>query len=139
MGVGSCVTIWGIQGAFPNDRAVKSGGSQRFCLSCSPVAPVCLRDFVGRNLGRVEQNELVGHLRGRSAPVGGTDHRGRGGGVEVVVCVSPTSSRAIRLNPWTEGPVCWVLAKPWPLPQPVPFRGAQLRCEVPDDLILVAA
>ena len=47
----------------------------------------------------------------------------------------PTSSRAIRLNPWTEGPVCWVLANPCPLPQPVQFRGAQLLFEVPDGLI----
>ena len=57
------------------------------------------------------------------------------GVVDVVDCVSPTSSRAIRLNPWTEGPVCWVLANPRPLPQPVPFRGAQLLFEVPDEMI----
>ena len=57
------------------------------------------------------------------------------GVVDVVDCVSPTSSRAIRLNPWTEGPVCWVLANPRPLAQPVPFRGAQLLFEVPDRLL----
>ena len=57
------------------------------------------------------------------------------GVVDLVDCVSPTSSRAIRLNPWTEGPVCWVLANPRPLPQPVPFRGAQLLFEVPDELV----
>ena len=57
------------------------------------------------------------------------------GVVDVVDCVSPTSSRAIRLNPWTEGPVCWVLANPRPLPKPVPFRGAQLLFEVPDGVI----
>ena len=60
------------------------------------------------------------------------------GVVDVVDCVSPTSSRAIRLNPWTEGPVCWVLANPRPLPKPVPFRGAQLLFEVPDELISTA-
>ena len=60
------------------------------------------------------------------------------GMVDVVDCVSPTSSRAIRLNPWTEGPVCWVLANPRSLPQPVPFRGAQLLFEVPDEVISVA-
>ena len=60
------------------------------------------------------------------------------GVVDVVDCVSPTSSRAIRLNPWTEGPVCWVLANPRPLPQPVPFRGAQLLFEVPDGLLSAA-
>ncbi len=57
------------------------------------------------------------------------------GVVDVVDCVSPTSSRAIRLNPWTEGPVCWVLANPRPLAQPVSFRGAQLLFEVADELI----
>ena len=57
------------------------------------------------------------------------------GVVDVVDCVSPTSSRAIRLNPWTEGPVCWVLANPRPFPEPIPFRGAQLLFEVPDGLI----
>ena len=59
------------------------------------------------------------------------------GVVDVVDCVSPTSSRAIRLNPWTEGPVCWVLAKPRLLAKPVPFRGAQRLFEVPDELISV--
>ncbi len=53
----------------------------------------------------------------------------------MVDCVSPTSSRAIWLNPWTEGPVCWVLANPRLLPELVPFRGAQLLFEVPDELI----
>jgi hypothetical protein len=95
--------------------------------------PGCRLDSVGYNLGLVEQYELVGHLRGRPALTWGELVTGGVVGVvDVVDCVSPTWSRAIRLNPWTEGPVCWVLANPRPLPQPVQFRGAQLLFEVPD-------
>ena len=93
-----------------------------------------LLTFVDSNLGLVEQK--IGHFWGRSAPVGGDDHGAFVGVVDLVDCASATSSRVIRLNPWTEGPVCWVLANPRTLPKPVPFRGAQLLFEVPDDAIL---
>ena len=53
--------------------------------------------------------------------------------VGLVDCVSPTSSPGPSGSTLDRG-AC-VLANPRPLPKPVPFRGAQLLFQVPDELI----
>jgi hypothetical protein len=50
--------------------------------------------------------------------------------VDLVDCLPP-----VGLGPWAEGPVCWVLARPRAFSVPVPFRGAQMLFDVPDELI----
>jgi hypothetical protein len=64
--VESCVTIEGIQGAFPIDRAVRSGWIAMLWLVVQRMVafrvPGCLLNFGGGNLGLVEQHELVGHF-----------------------------------------------------------------------------
>lgn len=34
-----------------------------------------------------------------------------------------------------EGPVCWILANAWKLPEPIPYRGAQGLWNVPQEII----
>lgn len=52
------------------------------------------------------------------------------GAVDLVDCVPVAELAGV---PWAEGPWCWILENPRPLPSPIPYRGQQLLYTVPED------
>ena len=41
----------------------------------------------------------------------------------------------VRGQPFAEGPWCWLLENLRPLPTPIPYRGAQMLWDVPDEFV----
>jgi hypothetical protein len=54
------------------------------------------------------------------------------GRVELVDCVRV---ERVAGQPFAEGPWCWILRNPVAFDEPVPYRGAQMLYDVPDNLI----
>jgi hypothetical protein len=56
------------------------------------------------------------------------------GQVKLIDCVPAWK---LRRNPWTSGPICWVMSNPRVLAEPIPCAG-QLRLWTPPDSVLAA-
>jgi len=56
------------------------------------------------------------------------------GVVELVDCVPVNEAPA---DPFAEGPYCWLLEDPKPLPKPLPWRGAQLLWKAPEQIATI--